>query len=169
MFWEEITHWILHTKPPSICELKNIAIYKSNFKKNVIKSKNSSSQFKKNAEEKSRNFKSIFSPEGGNEWSVSEFSPCEPEYTKVNSPTLIVARVLHMYIIHMYFRKSPMEVTMREPRNSQIHVSQAVPGASPLTWAMEGDAEINKVRLKKMFRRIHNYICVQCINKCIHH
>ena len=44
-----------------------------------------------------------------------------------------------------------MEVTMREPRNSQIHVSQAVPGASPLTWAMEGDAEINKVRLKKMF------------------
>ena len=43
-----------------------------------------------------------------------------------------------------------MEVMMREPRNSQIHVSQAVPGASPLTWAMEGDAEINKVRLKKM-------------------
>lgn len=48
-----------------------------------------------------------------------------------------------------------MEVMMRQPRNSQVHVSQAVPGASPLTWAMEGDPEINKVRLRKMFRRIH--------------
>ena len=38
---------------------------------------------------------------------------------------------------------------MRQPRSSQVHVSQAVPGASPLTWTMEGDAEINKVRLSK--------------------
>ena len=43
-----------------------------------------------------------------------------------------------------------MEVMMRQPRSSQVHVSQAVPGASPLTWAMEGDPEINKVRLSKM-------------------
>ena len=40
-----------------------------------------------------------------------------------------------------------MEVMMRQPRSSQVHVSQAVPGASPLTWAMEGDPEINKVRI----------------------
>ena len=40
-----------------------------------------------------------------------------------------------------------MEVMMRQPRSSQVHVSQAVPGGSPLTWAMEGDPEINKVRI----------------------
>ena len=44
---------------------------------------------------------------------------------------------------------SPMEVMMRQPRNSQIHVSQAVPGASPLTWNMEGDPDINKVSLQR--------------------
>ena len=42
-----------------------------------------------------------------------------------------------------------MEVMMREPRNNQIHVSQAVPGASPLTWNMEGDPDINKVSFQQ--------------------
>ena len=41
--------------------------------------------------------------------------------------------------------KSPMEVMMRQPRNSQIHVSQAVPMSSSLTWSMQGDESINKV------------------------
>ena len=36
---------------------------------------------------------------------------------------------------------------MRQPRSSQVHVSQAVPRASSLTWTMTGDPDINKVFL----------------------
>ena len=40
-----------------------------------------------------------------------------------------------------------MEVEMRQPRSSQVHVSQAVPRASSLTWTLTGDPDINKVFL----------------------
>ena len=40
-----------------------------------------------------------------------------------------------------------MEVEMRQPRSSQVHVSQAVSRASSLTWTMTGDPDINKVML----------------------
>ena len=40
---------------------------------------------------------------------------------------------------------------MRQPRSSQVHVSQAVPRASSLTWTMTGDPDINKVFLLLLY------------------
>ena len=44
---------------------------------------------------------------------------------------------------------SPMEVTMKQLMNSQIHVSQAVPMSSPLTWKLDGDATVNQVNVSQ--------------------
>ena len=41
---------------------------------------------------------------------------------------------------------SEMDVRMRQPRQSQVHVSQAVARSSPLSWRLEGDKTINQVR-----------------------
>ena len=41
--------------------------------------------------------------------------------------------------------RSELVVRMRQPRNSQVEVSQAVPRSSPLSWTLEGDQEINQV------------------------
>ena len=60
-----------------------------------------------------------------------------------------------------------MEVMMREPRNSQIHVSQAVPGASPLTWNMEGDPDINKVSFQQNIQIKCNMLCYTYILFCL--
>ena len=34
--------------------------------------------------------------------------------------------------------RSELVVRMRQPRNSQVEVSQAVPRSSPLSWTLEG-------------------------------
>ena len=45
--------------------------------------------------------------------------------------------------------RSELVVRMRQPRNSQVMVSQAVPRSSPLSWTLEGDQEINQVTARQ--------------------
>ena len=38
---------------------------------------------------------------------------------------------------------------MKQPTNSQIHVSQAVPMSSSLTWKLDGDEDANQVHVSQ--------------------
>jgi type II secretory pathway component GspD/PulD (secretin) len=42
-----------------------------------------------------------------------------------------------------------MEVSMANPVNAQIHLSQAVPRSSSLTWTLDGDADKNEVHVSQ--------------------
>merc|ERR1719450_1495337 len=59
----------------------------------------------------------------------------------LQSPAFTSAKTFH--------KKSPMEVTMENAVNNQIHVSQSVPMSSPLTWKLTGDIESNQFEVRQ--------------------
>merc|ERR1719457_338568 len=59
------------------------------------------------------------------------------------------AQVSFLHVSQNIPTKSDMEVTMNNPVNCQIHISQAVPRSTSLTWMLNGDADKNQVHVSQ--------------------